>query len=40
MASGKRETILTFIAEPTSANFDDNVHGGNVIKWLDHTGYA
>jgi acyl-CoA hydrolase len=40
MASGKRETILTFIAEPTSANFAGNVHGGSVMKWLDHAGYA
>jgi acyl-CoA hydrolase len=40
MACGKRETILTFIAEPTSANFAGNVHGGSVMKWLDHAGYA
>jgi acyl-CoA hydrolase len=40
VASPRRETILTFIAEPTSANFAGNVHGGSVMKWLDHAGYA
>lgn len=40
MASGQRETTLTFIAEPSSANFSGNVHGGSVMKWLDHAGYA
>ena len=40
MPSRKRETTLTFIAEPTTANFSGNVHGGSVMKWLDHAGYA
>ena len=40
MSSRNRETTLTFIAEPTTANFSGNVHGGSVMKWLDHAGYA
>jgi acyl-CoA hydrolase len=40
MPSRQREATLTFMAEPTSANFSGNVHGGSVMKWLDHAGYA
>lgn len=40
MSPRQREVTLTFMAEPTSANFSGNVHGGSVMKWLDHAGYA
>ena len=40
MHTPQREITLTFMAEPTSANFAGNVHGGSVMKWLDHAGYA
>ncbi len=29
-----------FISEPTDVNFGGNVHGGQVMKWIDQTAYA
>ena len=40
MVEPQREVTLTFMAEPGSANFSGKVHGGSVMKWLDHAGYA
>ena len=40
MPQPQREVTLSFMAEPTAANFSGNVHGGSVMKWLDHAGYA
>src|ERR1041385_6325624 len=35
-----REVTLRFLAEPTEVNFGGKVHGGTVMKWIDHAGYA
>ena len=35
-----RDTTLRFLAEPTEVNFGGNVHGGTVMKWIDHAGYT
>ena len=32
--------ILRFLAEPSTVNFGDKVHGGTVMKWIDEAGYA
>ncbi len=34
------ELTLRFLAEPTEVNFGGKVHGGAVMKWIDHAGYA
>ena len=34
------EITLRFLAEPSDVNFGGNVHGGNVMKWIDHAGYT
>jgi acyl-CoA hydrolase len=34
------ETTLRFLAEPTDVNFGGKVHGGSVMKWIDHAGYT
>jgi len=31
---------LRFLAEPSDVNFGGKVHGGNVMKWIDHAGYT
>ena len=37
----KRERLkMSFLAEPTDANYRGNVHGGKVMKWIDEIGYA
>ncbi|MDX2193856.1 MAG: acyl-CoA thioesterase [Gemmatimonadales bacterium] len=36
----RRATTLRFLAEPTHANYAGNVHGGQMMKWIDHVGYA
>lgn len=35
-----RETVLRFLAEPSDVNFGGKVHGGAVMKWIDHAGYT
>jgi acyl-CoA hydrolase len=35
-----REVTLRFLAEPTEVNFGGKVHGGTVMKWIDHAGYT
>jgi len=39
-ALGQRETTLRFLAEPSEVNFGGKVHGGTVMRWIDHAGYA
>ena len=34
------DITLRFLAEPSDVNFGGNVHGGNVMKWIDHAGYT
>ncbi len=36
----KKKLEMSFLAEPTDANFRGNVHGGKVMKWIDEIGYA
>lgn len=36
----KKEIEMSFLSEPTDANFHGNVHGGKVMKWIDEVGYA
>lgn len=36
----QREISLRFLAEPTEVNFGGKVHGGSVMKWIDHAGYT
>ncbi len=36
----QRAVTLRFLAEPTEVNFGGKVHGGTVMKWIDHAGYA
>jgi acyl-CoA hydrolase len=36
----RRSVTLRFLAEPTDINFGGKVHGGAVMKWIDHAGYA
>lgn len=36
----EREIVLRFLAEPTEVNFGGKVHGGTVMKWIDHGGYT
>ena len=31
---------MSFLAEPSDANYKGNVHGGKVMKWIDEIGYA
>ncbi len=31
---------MSFLAEPSDANYRGNVHGGKVMKWIDEVGYA
>src|SRR3712207_5458762 len=40
MPEREREITLRFLAEPTDVNFGGKVHGGAVMKWIDHAGYA
>ena len=40
MFQREREITLRFLAEPTDVNFGGKVHGGAVMKWIDHAGYA
>jgi acyl-CoA hydrolase len=35
-----REVTLRFLAEPSEVNFGGKVHGGTVMKWIDHAGYT
>ncbi len=32
--------MLRFLAEPSEVNFGGKVHGGTVMRWIDHAGYA
>ncbi|MBO9470636.1 acyl-CoA thioesterase [Endozoicomonas sp. G2_2] len=34
------DITLRFLAEPSDVNFGGNVHGGNVMKWIDHAGHT
>jgi acyl-CoA hydrolase len=37
----KNDTLeMAFLAEPNDVNFGGQVHGGEVMKWMDHIGYA
>jgi acyl-CoA hydrolase len=36
----QREVTLRFLAEPTEVNFGGKIHGGTVMKWIDHAGYT
>jgi len=36
----QHETTLRFLASPQDANFFGNVHGGNVMKWIDEAAYT
>ena len=36
----QREVTLRFLAEPSEVNFGGKVHGGTVMKWIDHAGYT
>ncbi len=36
----QREITLRFLAEPTEVNFGGKVHGGTVMKWIDHAAYT
>lgn len=36
----QRKVTLRFLAEPAEVNFGGKVHGGTVMKWIDHAGYA
>ncbi|MEM8533918.1 MAG: acyl-CoA thioesterase [Chloroflexota bacterium] len=40
VTSPQREVTLRFLAEPSEANFGGKVHGGTVMKWIDHAGYT
>ena len=40
MFQREREITLRFLAEPTDVNFGGKAHGGAVMKWIDHAGYA
>ena len=31
---------MSFLAEPSDVNFGGQVHGGQVMKWMDQIGYA
>lgn len=34
------EITLRFLAEPSEVNFGGKIHGGHVMKWIDHAGYT
>ncbi|OHV11927.1 acyl-CoA thioesterase [Kushneria phosphatilytica] len=34
------EITLRFLAEPNEVNFGGKVHGGTVMRWIDHAGYT
>ncbi|MFM6973731.1 MAG: acyl-CoA thioesterase [Agromyces sp.] len=34
------QTILRFLAPPSSANWGGNAHGGTVMRWIDEAAYA
>lgn len=36
----REHLTFQFISEPTDVNFGGNVHGGEVMKWIDQTAYA
>lgn len=36
----KDHTVFQFITEPNDVNFGGNVHGGNVMRWIDQAGFA
>ena len=36
----KMKLKMSFLAEPSDANYRGNVHGGKVMKWIDEVGYA
>jgi len=40
MSGHQRTLTLRFLAEPTDVNYGGKVHGGAVMKWIDHAGYA
>ena len=40
MSGQQRVLTLRFLAEPTDVNYGGKVHGGMVMKWIDHAGYA
>lgn len=35
-----KTTTFQFISEPTDINFGGNVHGGNVMRWIDQASFA
>lgn len=39
-ATPESHITLRFLAEPSDVNFGGKVHGGNVMKWIDHAGYS
>lgn len=39
-AGTQRELVMRFLAEPTDVNYGGQVHGGQVMKWIDQAGYA
>lgn len=39
-AGTQRELTMRFLAEPTDVNYGGQVHGGQVMKWIDQAGYA
>ncbi len=40
MPEKQHEMTLRFLAEPSDVNILGKVHGGEVMKWIDHAGYA
>ena len=40
MPERQRSVTFRFLAEPSDVNLYGKVHGGSVMKWIDHAGYA
>lgn len=40
MADRQHATTLRFLAEPSDINLYGKVHGGSVMRWIDHAGYV
>lgn len=36
----ERDVTLRFLTEPSDINFGGKVHGGQVMKWIDHAAYS
>ncbi|WP_111747534.1 acyl-CoA thioesterase [Salinisphaera orenii] len=36
----EHDITLRFLTEPSDVNFGGKVHGGQVMKWIDHAGYS